>query len=300
MEHKKISRSVGIHDGAFHADEVSACALLIIFNLIDRDRIVRTRDKDKLAKCEYVCDVGGIYDPDRKLFDHHQVDYEGDLSSAGMILLYLKDQNIITEDIFNLFNDGIIKGVDAHDNGRSLQEVGYCYFSHIVANFAPIQHEVSSNQWQESFDAALDFAIGHLTRMLERHKYTLRCQEIVAKTMQKYRTCLIFDRSLPWLDSFFALNGKQHSAFFVIMPAGEHWKLRGIPPDYEHRMQVRVPLPLEWAGLLEDKLKEVCGIPGAVFCHKGRFTSVWETKEDALKALAIVLEKNGLKNEDNL
>ena len=107
--------------------------------------------------------------------------------------------------------------------------------------------------------------------------------------MKQYRECLIFDKGLPWLENFFDLGGIKHPALFVIMPSGSHWKLRGIPPSYESRMQVRLPLPEAWAGLLENDLKRVSGIQGAVFCHKGRFTSVWETKEDALKALEYVL-----------
>jgi len=84
-----IAKSVGIHDGSFHADEVTACALLLLFDLIHKDKIFRTREEDILAKCEYVCDVGGIYDPKKKRFDHHQSDYVGELSSAGMVLQYL-------------------------------------------------------------------------------------------------------------------------------------------------------------------------------------------------------------------
>jgi uncharacterized UPF0160 family protein len=61
-------------------------------------------------------------------------------------------------------------------------------------------------------------------------------------------------------------------------------------------MQVRVPLPQEWAGLLGDDLKRISGIPGAIFCHKGRFVSVWETKEDVFKALESVLERMGHDN----
>ena len=48
-----IFRSLGIHDGTFHADEVTACALLILFDLIDEEKIIRTRDTARLAKCEY-------------------------------------------------------------------------------------------------------------------------------------------------------------------------------------------------------------------------------------------------------
>ena len=83
-----------------------------------------------------------------------------------------------------------------------------------------------------------------------------------------------------------------HPAVFVIMPSGKHWKLRGIPPSPRDRMSVRYPLPLAWAGLIEQELVEQTGISGAVFCHKGRFISIWKTKEDAFKALNLVLEQS--------
>ena len=61
-----IPRSLGTHSGTFHADEVTACALLLVYDLIDRDKIIRTRDITKLSTCEFVCDVGGEYDPLKK------------------------------------------------------------------------------------------------------------------------------------------------------------------------------------------------------------------------------------------
>ena len=83
--------------------------------------------------------------------------------------------------------------------------------------------------------------------------------------MERSDLYMEFDVSIPWLESFFALGGKDHPSLFVIMPAGEHWKLRGIPPDEQHKMQVRVPLPQKWAGLLDEDLKKVSGISGAIF-----------------------------------
>ena len=111
--------------------------------------------------------------------------------------------------------------------------------------------------------------------------------------MEKYsdEECLIFEQSMSWLEGFFELGGSEHRARFVIMPSGKHWKLRGIPPTYEDRMSVRLPMPQEWAGLLEKDLKKVSGIEGAVFCHKGRFISVWETKKDAIEALEYTLKQ---------
>ena len=102
------NRSFGTHDGSFHADEVTACALLLVFDLIDFNSIVRSRDPEVLQSCEYVCDVGGIYDPAKKRFDHHQISYDGDLSSAGMILMYLEEIGIISEDLYNYFNLSLI------------------------------------------------------------------------------------------------------------------------------------------------------------------------------------------------
>ena len=296
---QKIPRSCGTHDGTFHADEVTACALLILFNLIDEDKIIRTRDLQLLGTCEYVCDVGGVYDPDNKLFDHHQVDYQGPLSSAGMVLKYLRDKEIIKSNEYDFFNNALVMGVDAHDNGRDPLIPGYCSISHIVSNFTPIHHECEPAEQDQAFHEALAFVLGHLRRMWERFNYMQSCREIVAECMaNSRRDCLIFEKNLPWMEIFFELNGESHPALFVIMPSGPHWKLRGIPPNYQDRMKVRLPQPQEWAGLLDEDLKRVSGIPGAVFCHKGRFISVWETKEDALKALEYTL-KHAEETNDN-
>src|ERR1700734_1069645 len=97
MKKIKTPLSCGTHDGTFHADEVTACALLVVFGLIGQDKIIRTRKKELLDSCEYICDVGGIYDPAEKLFDHHQAEYQGNLSSAGMILLHLQDTHVISK-----------------------------------------------------------------------------------------------------------------------------------------------------------------------------------------------------------
>ena len=54
-----ISKSVGVHDGSFHADEISACALLVHFGLIERSKVFRSRNHEILKTCEFVCDTEG-------------------------------------------------------------------------------------------------------------------------------------------------------------------------------------------------------------------------------------------------
>lgn len=282
-------RSLGTHDGSFHADEVTACSLLLLFDRIDREKVHRTRDPKVLENCDYVCDVGGVYDPAKRRFDHHQVEYKGAMSSAGMVLLYLKDQGVIEPHLYEYYNKALIMGVDAHDNGLAKLEPGIASFSQVISNFLPIDYDVSSAEMKKAFFQAVDFAMGHLDRLKKRHFYTLDCRALVKKKMAEAGQVLIFEESIPWLENFFDLGGEVHPAQFVIMPSGSHWKLRGIPPSLAERMKVRRPMPEAWAGLHEEDLQKVSGIKGAIFCHKGRFISIWKTKEDAIKALHILL-----------
>lgn len=292
----KAERSCGTHNGTFHADEVTACALLLLFNLIDRDKIFRTRDLDLLDRCEYVCDVGGIYDPIQKRFDHHQKEYGGSLSSAGMILSYLAGTDRLAQNEADFLYNSMICGVDAIDNGYDPKLPGFCLFSDVIGNFAPINYDASQVEYDTAFFLAVDFTTGHLRRMLARFRYHESCKDQVKETMGQQSEWLLFTSSIPWMDSFFQLDGEHHPAKFIIMPVGNQWKLRGIPPNGEERMKVRVPLPEVWAGRSEQELKKITGIEGAVFCHKGRFISIWETKEAAMQALEQVLPNSTKKD----
>lgn len=283
-------RSFGTHDGGFHADEVTACSLLLLFDCIDKNKIVRTRDPEKLERCDFVCDVGGVYDPEKRRFDHHQAGYKGPLSSAGMVLLYLKEQKLLSPHLYDVFNNSLIRGVDAHDNGVAKMESGTTSFSQVVSNFLPIDQEAPPEEIEEAFQNALSFVLGHLQRLRARALYTLECQKMVSQVMQEGKEVLFFDASIPWIESFFELGGEHHPAQFIVMPSGKHWKVRGIPPSLSERMKVRKPLPAAWAGLQDKELVEATKIEGAIFCHKGRFISIWETKEAALEALARIFE----------
>ncbi len=68
------------HSGKFHADEVCATAFLELWKG-QKAKIVRTRDLETIKelssseKC-FVVDVGLVYDPDRRRYDHHQDDMD--------------------------------------------------------------------------------------------------------------------------------------------------------------------------------------------------------------------------------
>jgi uncharacterized UPF0160 family protein len=290
MQNQQQNRSFGTHDGTFHADEVTACALLLLTNLIDIDKIIRTRDRALLDRLEYVCDVGGVYDPRQKRFDHHQSEYTGPLSSAGMVLEYLRYTKHLPQHEAEFLNNSLVRGIDAHDNGKDPQIPGYCLFSHVISNFNPVHYEASAEELYNAFMSAVSFVLVQLRQSLDRFRYNQSSRGEVQRVMNLNKDLLIFDTQIPWIDTFFELGGERHPATFVIMPVTGGWKLRGIPPTNDDRMRVRIPLPAAWAGLMDEELERVSGIPGAIFCHKGRFISMWKTKEAALAAVQQVLK----------
>ncbi|KAI5184958.1 hypothetical protein NEHOM01_0509 [Nematocida homosporus] len=129
------------HNGTFHLDEVLGC--FILSKLFPTYKIVRSRDKEVIAKGTIVLDVGGVYDPDNNRFDHHQHGftevYQKErcdilMSSAGLVfkkfgLQYLSQEfdlsrfskKEVQELIDRVYFEYLIT-VDAQDNGREASE----------------------------------------------------------------------------------------------------------------------------------------------------------------------------------
>ena len=69
---KRVKFVIGTHNGKFHCDEVLACWLLKTLPEYQQAQIVRTRNSEELDKCDIVVDVGGVYNPGKHRYDHHQ------------------------------------------------------------------------------------------------------------------------------------------------------------------------------------------------------------------------------------
>ncbi|XP_069133181.1 MYG1 exonuclease-like [Argopecten irradians] len=68
----RVDMKIGTHNGSFHCDEVLACFLLRQLPQYKDAQIKRTRDPAVLDTCDIVVDVGGVFDPEKNKFDHHQ------------------------------------------------------------------------------------------------------------------------------------------------------------------------------------------------------------------------------------
>jgi uncharacterized UPF0160 family protein len=290
--HQRLPGSLAVHNGAFHADEVTAAAMLILFGLVDPTQIIRTRDLNLIHQCLYVCDVGGIYDPTILRFDHHQHTYRGFLSSAGMVLAHLHETQIISQELFKYLNDSLIHGVDEHDIGTSPPMPGYTHYSHIIASYNPIHYEATEEEENEAFGQALDFALAFLRRTIRRYQDNLQSRQIVAEAMASGQDLLVFNQPLPWLENFFYHDGVNHPARFVLYPSKGQWRLRGIPPSLANRMSLRLRHPEPWLGKMDQELQIITGIAEAIFCHKSGFVSVWGSQKAAMQAYHMICKQD--------
>lgn len=149
--------SIGTHSGKFHCDEVFACHMLRLLPEYKEANIVRTRDAGKLAKCDVVVDVGGVYDPSTHRYDHHQQEFNGTmkslgagkwttrLSSAGLVYLHFGRRVIaqltgldagghVTGVIFDKVYENFVEEVDAIDNGIDVCDAPrYALTTHLSA-----------------------------------------------------------------------------------------------------------------------------------------------------------------------
>ena len=99
---------IATHNGIFHADEVTAIALIKLF-ITDNYKIYRIpHDTKDFSKFDIVIDIGRKFDG-KKFFDHHQ--YKGGKSSAGLIWSYIGFEDKYSE------ISKFIKIVDDNDVG---------------------------------------------------------------------------------------------------------------------------------------------------------------------------------------
>ncbi|AFZ81689.1 uncharacterized protein family UPF0160 domain-containing protein [Theileria equi strain WA] len=132
---------IGTHNGFFHCDEALAIYMLKLLPEYKDAEIVRTRDQGILDSCDIVVDVGGVYDPSKHRYDHHQKEFNvhfddnhkvTKLSSAGLIYkhfskriineIYGVKDNETVDYIYNSVYDSFIESVDAIDNGVPISD----------------------------------------------------------------------------------------------------------------------------------------------------------------------------------
>ncbi len=278
--------TIATHSGPFHADDVFAVALLRRFWSRDAT-VVRTRDKARIAACDCVVDVGAVYDPSRMRFDHHQSTYEGQLSSAGMVLVWLRESATIPQELASYLCASAVEYIDAVDTGRHAPKAGIPCFPRIIESLNALA--TTEDEFDRVFLRAVDLAGTWLDGMVADHERVQAAAEQVRAAMadadRKGSNVLEFPTYINWKAGYFANGGESHPTEFVLFPGTDAtWRIIAIPPR-DGEFGQKVPLPESWAGLTDAALEAVTGIPGSMFCHKNRFIAVFKTREGAVEGL---------------
>lgn len=193
------------HDGKFQTDEVLAIAL-ISFMYPNFD-LTRSR-KQNIEDFEWVVDVGGIYDPTRNLYDHHQKGYHETwnentttlLSSSGLvfrdnwenILTSLNIENPTYEEATSLYFY-LFESIDRHDNGQSNDESWFRFsFGKIHSRGMPIGVFISSFNYEYvkdgiqniHFNQAVDWVKIGFSNMITQFIRRKRQNENTIKSLQ--------------------------------------------------------------------------------------------------------------------
>lgn len=278
--------TVATHSGPFHADDVLAWALIRTFYDAEAG-LIRTRDQALIETADVVFDVGGLHDPSTLRFDHHQQEYTGPLSSAGMVLRWLEGAGHITAPLSAELREQVVDYVDDVDNGRRMPDAGVPCFAKLVDAYN--QGCDTLEEFDAGFRRAGEAAIGLVSGLAAGHAARLASAATVVAAMEEARAAgknvIFMDRYHSWKNIYFDHDGENHPTEYVLHPGIDgRWRAVGIPPVRGSFAQKR-PFPEAWAGLRDEELSAVTGVTGSMFCHKNRFIAVFSTREGALEAM---------------
>ena len=278
--------SVATHSGAFHADEVTAIALLKVFMAPVMDYrvvVLRTRYMKKINEAHCALDVGGVYDPEEMRFDHHQASYRGILSSAGMVLQWLNSGNgghreFIDEHLQKRLAKVFIDEVDAVDNGLAEKRSGTSY-SGIISSFNSGEQygEVQDN----AFHDAVCFAIKYIENIRDKYLRDQHDYEIMKDVMDARahtNEILELPEHANWEPLVYKFNGEVSEPIIkrIVWPS----------PDEDGNVQWFVQVPNVEQGAFElnsEGLPDWNGRDKMVFVHKSGFIGAAWDKETAYK-----------------
>lgn len=288
------------HSGGFHADELLSSVILT--RLFPQAQIVRSRDKawitPKAGRIIY--DVGGQFDADAQIFDHHQrpnpLRSDGrPYSSFGLIWAqygrdYLRAMDVPAQDIETIhgaFDRGFVLPVDLLDNGAvNAAEAGPLFAGLILPalleSLKPVFDDRAEGADDRAFMEALPVARALVEAQIKRQAAKCRAEAMVMAAIEAAGDSRVLE--LPMGMPFRAgveASGADH-LLFVVHPRGTDWTLTTIRTG-DDTFDNRADLPEAWAGLTDDALEAATGVKGATFCHNGRFIAVATSRAAILK-----------------
>ncbi len=287
------------HNNRFHTDDVFATATLFLLlkKEVNEVEIFRTRDVELINSADYVYDVGGVYDPEKNRFDHHQKGTAGardngiTYSSFGLVWKKFGEQVCGSKEIAEMLDKKLVQPVDALDNGIQIGcenlEYGVRHYiiNDVITAFDPSWPEPQN--FDELFLQAVKMAKWILEREIIKAQDIEKARVILDKIYQETedKRIIVLDNNYPWED---VLN-KYPEPIFVVKQRGKNiWSVKAVRDDV-YLFENRKNFPENWAGKTGEELAQITDVEDAVFCHNKRFICSAKSKEGAIKLAQLAL-----------
>ncbi|MBB3914334.1 MYG1 family protein [Rhizobium fabae] len=295
------------HSGGFHADELLSSVILT--RLFPQARIVRSRAPEWITPGadRVIYDVGGAYDAEAGIFDHHQrgapLREDGQpYSSFGLIWKHyghdylaasgLPEEHI--EAVHGSFDRSFVLPIDLTDNGALSPSgpLGALTLPALLETLKPVFDDRDPEADDRAFHAALAVARSFVEAKIAQSAAKLRAEALVHRAILDTGEGRVLElpMGMPFRPAI-VKAGADH-LLFVVHPREKDWCVTGIRRGDEG-FELRADLPAAWAGLTNGELEAACGVSGASFCHNGRFIAAARTREAALAMAELAVEAIG-------
>ena len=299
------------HNGGFHADELLSSVILT--RLFPEAKIVRSRAPEWITAGpdRVVYDVGGNYDAEARIFDHHQReapkrDDDQPFSSFGLVWKHFGHEYLAAsgvpeahvETVHASFDRGFVLPVDLVDNGALSPSVagplaGLTLMA-LLETLKPVFDDTDPESEDRAFHAALAIARSFVEARVARSAAKLRAEGLAQQAVEAAGASHILELPMGMPFRPAVIKAGADHLLFVVTPRGKDWTLGGIRLNDEG-FELRADLPRAWAGLTGEELERVSGVAGATFCHNGCFIAAAKSREAAM-AMAELAVAEHLRN----
>jgi uncharacterized UPF0160 family protein len=291
------------HSGGFHADELLSSVVLT--RLFPEAKIVRSRAPEWItpAPDRIIYDVGGAYDAEARVFDHHQRGApqreDGQpYSSFGLVWKHFGRDYIASfgvpaehiDAVHEAFDQGMVLPIDLVDNGAASPTgpLASLSLSSLLETLKPDFDDREPGADERAFMAALGVARSFVEAGVSRSAAKLRAEALVRKSIEAAGSGHVLELPMGMPFRSAIENAGADQLLFVVHPREKDWIVTGIRRADEG-FELRADLPVAWAGLTNGDLEAASGVKGATFCHNGRFIAAASTREAALAMADIAV-----------
>ncbi len=287
------------HSDKYHADDIFSCAIveLALEKAGMTFTVVRTRDEVTINSADIAFDIGGVDDATALRFDHHQKGGAGQrengikYASCGLVWKKYGQDLCGSDEVAERIDQKLVQPIDADDNGQELVESTHVATPYTLQDFLYAFRPTWNEDPKKNDDAFFEL-VPIAKKIISREIFVeTAISEAFGKVKNIYdetedKKLIVLDANYP----FEQILPEFPEPLFVVRPRpGGTWGLNAIPKR-AYAFENRKNLPADWAGLRDEELATVTGVPDAIFCHNGLFLAVTKTKEGALALAKIALE----------